>query len=320
MRSLGTMVFRSVCILCASLTLVAAQSKTDALVPEMPGRLVATDAGHRLHIWCTGRGAPTVVLLNGGGGFSIDWIPIQRPLAEKTRVCSYDRAGYAWSDPPPDPHGLDTSAAELHQVLGRAGEHPPYVLVGSSWGGLIARVFADKHRMDVAGMVLVDATPWGIRGVTPKAVPDAVLMNLDSRAEEEPPSVTLPADVRVARDWARSRLPKDTPTMSPGFLSLEYSDPIAQDRAMSRMVAGNPVPLGDVPLVVISAGRVSWDASARALFPSYEAAQRAHIAEQASLAGLSRSGVLVVARESFHAVQFSEPQLIIDTVLRMLGS
>src|SRR5262249_31209285 len=108
-------------VLSASLSFVSAQSKTESAVPAMPGRLVATDAGHRLHIWCRGEGSPTVILLAGGGSFSIDWADVQPAIAAKTSACSYDRAGYAWSDPGPAPRGLGTSADELHQVLELAG-------------------------------------------------------------------------------------------------------------------------------------------------------------------------------------------------------
>ena len=97
-------------VLC-SLSRASAQVKTETLIPVMPGRLVATDAGHRLHVWCTGDGSPAVILVTGGGSFSIDWAGVQPAIAGKTRVCSYDRAGFAWSDPGPEPRGVDTSAA-----------------------------------------------------------------------------------------------------------------------------------------------------------------------------------------------------------------
>ena len=46
---------------------------------------------------------------------------------------------------------------DLHELLARAGEPPPYVLVGSSLGGLNARVYNGLYPGEVAGMVLVDA-------------------------------------------------------------------------------------------------------------------------------------------------------------------
>jgi pimeloyl-ACP methyl ester carboxylesterase len=297
-----------------SLVLVSAQSKTDTPVPAMPGRLVATDAGHRLHVWCTGEGAPTVVLLNGGGSFSIDWARIQPAVAAQTRVCSYDRAGYAWSEPGAAARSLDTSAAELHQVLTRVGVRPPYILVGSSFGGVIARVFAHAYRDDVVGVVLSDASTWGMRGLRGVAVQDNLLVDLDPRAEDESAaSLRLPADWQVARAWAKSRLPAQV-------MDLEVSDLIEPDRTLNGITTETRVPLGDTPLVVICGGRVPWDAEARASFPSYAAAQRAHLADQARLTGLSRNSKFVVARASFHAVQFYEPEALTNAIRTVLTS
>jgi pimeloyl-ACP methyl ester carboxylesterase len=321
MRRLRAVALSSLVVVFASPPFVAAQSKTEPPVPPMPGQLVATDAGHRLHIWCTGEGSPTVILLNGGGSFSIDWALLQPAIARTTRVCSYDRAGYAWSEPGPPPRGVGTTVAELHQVLARANLRGPYVLVGSSWGGIIARLFAHAYPDDVGGVVLADASPWGIAALDSPPVAPQLLTQLDPRAEEEPVSTPhLPADLLAARAWAISRLPKAVPgaNITPAFMSLEFSDLTEPDRALRATTAGTRVPLGDTPLIVISAGRVSWDATTRGSFPSYAAAQRAHIEEQARLAALSRHSTVVVARASFHDVQFSEPDVITNAVLQMV--
>ncbi|HEY0036832.1 MAG TPA: alpha/beta hydrolase, partial [Longimicrobium sp.] len=89
--------------------------------------------GYRLHIDCTGRGGPTVVLIAGSGDFSFDWSLVQSPLSSSGRVCSYDRAGQAWSDLGPVPRTMKQEVHELHLLLRRAGERPPYVLVGHSY-------------------------------------------------------------------------------------------------------------------------------------------------------------------------------------------
>src|ERR1700686_2826857 len=70
--------------------------------PKPPGRLVDL-GGHKLHVNCTGKGTPTVVIENGLGDFSFDWILVQGKVSSFSRVCTYDRAGYAWSDPGPQP-------------------------------------------------------------------------------------------------------------------------------------------------------------------------------------------------------------------------
>jgi pimeloyl-ACP methyl ester carboxylesterase len=124
--------------------------------PPMPGRLY--DVGdHRLHLSCTGSGGPTVVLLGGMGETSAAWGLVQPAVAGTTRVCSYDRAGQAWSDSTPGPKDGVQVAADLHALLSRAGEPGPYVLAGHSVGGPYAMVYAAEYPDDVAGLVLLDS-------------------------------------------------------------------------------------------------------------------------------------------------------------------
>src|SRR4051812_2709857 len=73
--------------------------------------------GYRLHLLCSGRGAPTIVLIAGAGDYSFDWSLIQPALSKETRVCSYDRAGFAWSDVGPNPRTMLQEAFELHLLL-----------------------------------------------------------------------------------------------------------------------------------------------------------------------------------------------------------
>jgi pimeloyl-ACP methyl ester carboxylesterase len=74
-----------------------------------------------IHLNCTGGGKPIVVLEAGGGAYAIDWALVQPRIAEKTRVCSYDRAGLGWSDPGPSDETVEQTVADLHSALSRAG-------------------------------------------------------------------------------------------------------------------------------------------------------------------------------------------------------
>src|SRR5207248_97521 len=112
--------------------------------------------GRSLHLYCTGKGSPAVVLEAGAGDFSLDWSYVQPGVARFTRVCSYDRAGYAWSDPGPRPRTARQLALELRTGLRKAGIKGPYVLVGQSFGGFLVRAFARCYPKEVVGMVLVD--------------------------------------------------------------------------------------------------------------------------------------------------------------------
>ena len=122
-----------------------------------PGKLYDV-GGHRLHLDCHGQGSPTVVLSNGAGGMSAAWARISGPVAETTRVCSYDRAGQGWSDEAASPRDGIESAEDLHTLLAAAGEHGPYVLVGHSTGGTYAMTYAARYPEQVAGLVLLDSS------------------------------------------------------------------------------------------------------------------------------------------------------------------
>jgi hypothetical protein len=107
--------------------------------------------GYRLHIHCLGEGSPTVVLDAGLGGFSLDWSLVQPELAATTRVCTYDRAGYGWSDPGPQSRTPGQIVEELHTLLLNADIEGPYVLAGHSAAGKPVRLYADRYPHDAVG-------------------------------------------------------------------------------------------------------------------------------------------------------------------------
>ncbi|MDC0722820.1 alpha/beta fold hydrolase [Nannocystis bainbridge] len=119
-----------------------------------PGRMVAVD-GAAMHIHCTGAGAPTVVLEAGAFGFAQVWARVQPLLAERVRVCSYDRAGLGWSEDAASHDGI-AAVTRLRTLLAAAGEPGPYVLVGHSLGGALIRIFAARYPDDVVGLGFVD--------------------------------------------------------------------------------------------------------------------------------------------------------------------
>ena len=129
----------------------------DARSYPMPGQLIDV-GGHRLHLYCTGTGSPTVVLEPGQGGASSDLGWIAPAVARDSRVCVYDRAGRGWSDAADGPQDGAHIAADLHTLLDRAQVPGPYVLAGHSFGGLYILSFAAQFPDQVAGMVLLDST------------------------------------------------------------------------------------------------------------------------------------------------------------------
>jgi pimeloyl-ACP methyl ester carboxylesterase len=122
-----------------------------------PGEMVDV-GGYSLHIHCVGQGSPTVVLDAGSGGFSAQWVRVQREVSGTTRVCAYDRAGMGWSEMGPDPRDAKQITGELHTLLSKAGIEGPYVLVGHSFGGMYMQTYAARYPDEVAGVALVDSS------------------------------------------------------------------------------------------------------------------------------------------------------------------
>lgn len=115
--------------------------------------------GFRLHLNCIGQGTPTVVMDAGGSAPSISWGLVPSEIAKFTRVCTYDRAGFGWSDPNlRASRTSQQSVDELHLLLTKAEINPPYILVGHSLGGANMRLYASQYPEDVVGLVLVDSS------------------------------------------------------------------------------------------------------------------------------------------------------------------
>lgn len=298
-----------------------------------PGRLV--DAGGvRLHLHIAGRGdGPLVVFDAGLGECSLAWACVAPLVAEGARVCVYDRAGFAWSDDAPLPRTAGRAADELHRALAAAGEPGPYLLVGHSYGAMVARIVAGRHPEHVAGLVLVDpATPeaWIAPSVENRALAlraawlarRAVvasrlgLTGLMSRlilAGAFGPArrlVQLFTGGRLGEDaeWMEAillKLPAGTRAILPRVWSQAkfYRALASQIEHVSvsaaEVVAASSRGHGALPLVTISA--------------SHPTAER--LREQDALARLSSNGQHLVAARSSHWIALDEPEWLASVIL-----
>jgi len=125
-----------------------------------PGELIDV-GGHRLHVVCRGTGSPPVLLESGIAASSVSWALVQPRLAAVTQACAYDRAGFAWSDPPSRRRTFDVMLEELDAVRRSLNTAAAPVLVGHSFGSLIALGYAARWPDRAAGLVLIDPpTEW----------------------------------------------------------------------------------------------------------------------------------------------------------------
>lgn len=130
------------------------QTPADAIYTR-PGTLIPAGT-HRLNFYCMGNGSPTVIMEGGYGDWSPAFSGLQQRVAAFTRVCTYDRAGFGFSDPGPMPRSADRLAEELHTALHNGGIAGPYLLVALAFGSDPARAFADRWMAEVAGLVLIN--------------------------------------------------------------------------------------------------------------------------------------------------------------------
>src|SRR6266849_662701 len=166
-----------------------------------PGKLIDI-GGRKLHLYCTGTGSPTVILMAGGGAFSIDWALVQPKIADSTRICSYDRAGLAWSDPGPADETVEQTITDLHMLL--RAEKGPFLLVGASIGGIYIRAYQRRFSDEVVGFVFTNSSNRIGRSVKAKVGLIWELTEDEIRSSFPlPSSVKGPAPTRVSEPFDR---------------------------------------------------------------------------------------------------------------------
>ena len=111
----------------------------------------------RLNIRCSGEGTPATILVSGLATDNHDWVNVEKQLSERFQVCSYDRAGLGMTNPLNDMPTAQTASDNLRALISVSGISGPVILVGHSYGGLIAQLYAAQHPADTFGVVLVDS-------------------------------------------------------------------------------------------------------------------------------------------------------------------
>jgi pimeloyl-ACP methyl ester carboxylesterase len=248
---------------------VCSVTAATSAAPAPLGKLVDL-GGHRLHVNCTGKGSPTVVFENGLGDYSIDWALVQPQVSLFTRVCTYDRGGYAWSDPGPKPRSFSQLNLELRDALAKLGEQGPFVLVGHSYGGPVVRNFATTYPQDVVGLVFVDAAHEGLRvgigggktirlgdGAKGKSIPTP---HEDLGASDKPAieAKDLPAELKTL-DPMFKVLPDDDQKMQlwaqqqPSVYDAQNSETEWSEEYFAKLLAAPQAgALGTIPIIVLS--------------------------------------------------------------------
>lgn len=224
-----------------------------------PGELVELPDGRMLHLQIAGgeHTGPTIVLDAGQGMFSPAFAWLQDTLAEHATVVAYDRPGYGWSTPAARPVDADATADDLHNALTSHGLDGPYLLVGHSLGAFYAHTFAARHPEHTVGLVLLD----------PAHEQQLERLPADALAEFEQADQMFRWAARMARlglfrlsnpqDEATADLPEHAARqiITVAAAARYWQTAGAEVDAFSTLAAAPPHGFGDLPVMVISAGR-----------------------------------------------------------------
>jgi pimeloyl-ACP methyl ester carboxylesterase len=289
------------------------------------GKLVDI-GGYRLHIYPTGEGSPTVVFESGGASWSLDWNLVQSEVAKFTSVCSYDRAGFGWSDSGPKPRTSKQIVTELHTLLTKTETKKPYILVGHSFGGHTARLFAKSYPDEVAGIILLDARheamnsklppAWNKLEVAGKRMYQSML--LASRA-----GVLNLLGKLMGEKAAPPIVMKLPPEIRPIYLEVGFQPKYFQSNldelaaiAESDKQLSATGSLGEIPLTVIRHGIPEMFAG----MPADQAKQAEKVWQelQGDLAKLSSNSQMLVAEKSGHGIPIDQPGLVVDAIRQMV--
>ncbi|HMJ78623.1 MAG TPA: alpha/beta hydrolase [Iamia sp.] len=267
-----------------------------------------TRDGRTLHVVVTGEGEPTVVLEAGMGGSHHMWGAVVPALAERTRTVTYDRSGLGRSPHDDAPRDLARLASDLVDVLAHLGDGP-VVLVGHSWGGPIVRAAAAQVPDRIAGVVLVDPSDEGCAPMLAEA----------NQRRTRSATWVLPLMSRLGLlRLAVRRLARQLPEPAASGLRAEDGTRTATRTHVAEVVGSlddlrrlldDPPVLPDVPVTVISGAVPS-----RLEGPHRPALVAAHRAR----ADAAPQGRHVDAPRSGHMVPFTEPDLVVAEVHRLL--
>ncbi|MDF2630142.1 MAG: putative hydrolase or acyltransferase of alpha/beta superfamily [Symbiobacteriaceae bacterium] len=250
-----------------------------------------------------GIGGPTVVFEAGAGMGKATWDPIWAEVASSATVFRYDRPGLGADGAPlPDgsapaptsPRTAGDVACHLHTLLSLAGAPGPYILVGHSFGGLVARLFAHRYPRDVAGVVLVDSSHPEQRSRSLAALPPF--------AAHEAPALTA----------TRQRYLAPTDILPEGIdfgASLAEAGRAPRITGVPLVVVSRTVPVGEADLGLLRPG-LPVDV-ARDLEQTWQALQRDLC---------TPGGHHLIAQRSGHAVHRDDPAVVVQAIRVVLSA
>jgi pimeloyl-ACP methyl ester carboxylesterase len=297
----------------------------------VPHTLADVGGGRKMNIYCSGKGATTVIFDSASGDAGWSWFRVQPEVAKHTRACIYDRAGFGFSDPAKRPNTSENAVEDLHKLLAAAGEKAPYILVGNSLGGANIQVFTYRYPKEVKGLVLVEAQHEDetsrLNKVTKGKIKEIYAMfsgqskyclaaaekGFKAGSEELKNCVGNPAEqygsALGAAEAASAKKASYWRANVAEYDAIDTSD--EQLRKLRR-------PFGDLPLVVLTRGVSPYAVPDQPQSAMNKATEDENFAVQKEFLKLTTRGTQRVVAGAGHHIQVEKPEAVIEAVLEVL--
>lgn len=296
----------------------------------MPHRLIDI-GGRKMHLYCSGQGATTVVFDAPSGEAGWTWFKVQPVVARQTRACVFDRAGLGFSEPAARPNTSENVAQDLHALLDGAGVKPPFVLVGNSLGGANMQVYAYRYPAQVKALVLVEPEHEdGVRrldkvsqGRLGKVLAMAAQQNNDcwvaARKGFKPASEELINCIGTPLDTYGAVLGKTVmaSTTRPDYWRVAI-DELDAIKLSDEQLRKRRRPFGDMPVMVLTRGVSPYAVPGKPQSALNKAMEDENAAIHRETAALSKQGQQRVVAGAGHVIQADNPQAVADAVLEVL--
>jgi pimeloyl-ACP methyl ester carboxylesterase len=288
----------------------------------VPGSFYSVE-GRQMHLYCSGTGAPAVIIEAGASADWLAWQGVQLKLAQVTRVCTYDRAGHGWSQPRSGSRDAQAIARELHALLDQAGVQRPLVLAGHSAGGLYVREYAREFPAEVAGAVLIDSS-------SPQQIDELPGWRASYEQDKrDHASQVRWQELRVWSGWDRLMGNcRNTPSRELRYLAGQYDAEMCRPEYVggedSELLyfettckqSARLASFGNIPLLIISQDS---DRQTEGITPDAIAENAVWAREQEELKALSPLSWRVIAHGAGHGVQHDRLDVTVAEMTRIIG-
>lgn len=266
-----------------------------------------------MHIYTGGSGDSTVLFAAGWGTANpyVDFYLLYKGVSKHAKFAVYDRFGYGYSDIVDKKRDIDTIVDEIHELLNKSGQKPPYILVGHSLASLETIRYAQRYKGEVKGIVLIDGgspeyytnqKPVTFIGIFQKQFIRFGIARLLYKID------SFEASINSERNTLKL-LPSDLKALDKTSTLIKASnDNIIDEMRRSQFNARKVVDgerLGNIPLTVITAG-------------SFGRAPQGWLNSQEKLKDWSTLGKQFTVKDSEHYIHQYKPEIIVNEIVKMV--